>query len=427
LSASPGSWTEGPTDYSYQWQRCDSSGANCYSISGATGPGYFIGGADVGSTLRAMVTAYNSAGPSSPAVSAVTSPVTGSADLQHLEYVFEDGRVSVYDADHRYALAKTISLPQTFAGTRGVTFAPASHMLFISYGGDGLNFNGSVLAYDLLAERVVWTVHLNTGIDSGQVSPDGRRIYMPTGENSPGGIWNILDASNGAVVGTIQGGPGPHNTVASHDGRYVYLGARGSNYLGVYDATTHQVRGVGPLVGTVRPFTVNGSNTIAFTTATTFDGFQVSSITGGRTLFTVSFGAVPPGFRFTGPSHGISLSPDEKRLFVIDSVNKAVQVYDVSGVAEGVAPAHLGTVPVAGLNGTESPCAYDCGRGGWLQRSIDGRFVYVGDSGEVIEAATLRVVTRLPTLLNTKKSLEIDWSHGVPVASSERTGVGEAG
>jgi hypothetical protein len=270
-------------------------------------------------------------------------------------------------------------------------------------------------------------VHLKTGIDSGQVSPDGKWIYMPTGENSPGGMWNILDTANGAVAGTIQGGPGAHNTVASHDGRYVYLGPRGSNYLDVYDTATHKVRGVGPLVGTVRPFTVNGSNTLAFTTATNFDGFQVSSIPAGKALFTVSFAAVPYGFRFTGPSHGISLSPDEKQLFVIDSVTKAVQAYDVSRVAEGIAPVHLGAVPVAGLNGTESPCAYDCGRGGWLQRSVDGRFVYVGDSGEVIETATRRVIATLPALLNTKKSVEIDWSHGLPVASSERTGVGQVG
>lgn len=427
LTASPGSWTEGPAGYAYEWWRCDAWGGSCHSVSGAVGPSYTVTDADLGSSLRVMVTAYNGAGASSPAMSAPTPPVSGGAGVQHLEYVFEDGRVSVYDADHEYALVKIISLPQTLAGVRGVTVAPAGHLLFISYGGDGLNFNGSVLAYDLVAERVVWNVRLKTGIDSGQVSPDGRWLYMPTGENSPSGIWNILDTTNGAVAGTIQGGSYSHNTVASHDGHYVYLGARGSSYLGVYDTTARQVREVGPLIGTVRPFTVNGTNTLAFTTATNFDGFQVSSLATGSVLFTISFAPVPSGFRFTGPSHGISLSPDERQVFVIDSVDKAVQVYDVSRVAEGVAPTQLGSIAVRGLTGTESPCAYDCGRGGWLQRSLDGRFVYVGDSGEVIETATRRVVATLPALLNTKKSLEVDWSHGVPVASSERTGMGEVG
>jgi hypothetical protein len=347
-----------------------------------------------------------------------------SSEVRHFEYVFDDGTFYVYDMDSSQQLVQTISLPQTEAGVRGVTVAPASHLLFISYGGDSAGFYGSVLAYDLVTEQVVWTVHLNTGIDSGQVSPDGSRLYMPTGELTPSGLWNILDTSNGAVIGTIQGGSGAHNTIASNDGRYVYLGGREYNYLDVYDTTTGNVRGIGPLVDTVRPFTVNGSNTLAFTTATDFDGFQVSSITTGSVLFTVSFGAVPEGFAFTGPSHGASLSPDEKQLYVIDSPNKEVRVFDVSRVATGIAPIELAAIPVAGLSGTETPCAYDCGRGGWLQHSLDGRFVYVGDSGEVIDTATRQVLTTLPPLLNTKKTLEVDWAGGVPVATSGRTGVG---
>jgi DNA-binding beta-propeller fold protein YncE len=268
---------------------------------------------------------------------------------------------------------------------------------------------------------------LETGIDSGAVSPDGKLLYMPTGENDSSGIWNILDTSNGAVVGTIHGGAGAHNTIASNDGRYVYLGGRNHDDLDVYDTSTHAVREIGPLVGGVRPFTVNGTNTLAFTTATEFDGFQVSSATTGKVLSTVSFGAIPPEFPFTTASHGISLSPDEKQLYVIDAVNKEVRVHDVSGVVGGAAPTELGVIPVAGLSGNESSCAYDCGRDGWLQHSLDGRFVYVGDSGEVIETATRRVLTSLPTLANTRKFLEIDWAGGVPIATSGRTGVGYIG
>jgi WD40 repeat protein len=427
LTAWQGSWTETPTSFKYKWRRCNSRGAKCVLISGASSSTYVLGSADVGSTLRVVVTAYNAAGHSRPAVSAPSAVVSDPSETQHLEYVFEDGLISVYDMDHSQQLLKTISLPQTESGIRGVTVAPSTHRLFISYGGDGTNFNGSVLAYDLVSEKVLWTVHLNTGIDSGEVSPDGKRLYMPTGENTASGIWNILDTQNGALIGTIQGGSGAHNTIASSDGRYVYLGGRDYNYLDVYDTSTGKVRGIGPLVNGVRPFTVNGSNTLAFTTATEVDGFQVSSITTGKVLFTVSFGAVPKGFPFTGPSHGASLSPDEKQLYVIDSPNKEVHVYDVSRVAEGIAPSQLGVIPVAGLSGNESKCAYDCGRGGWLQHSIDGRFVYVGDSGAVIDTATRKVLTSLPTLLNTKKTLEIDWAGGVPVATSGRTGVGHVG
>jgi hypothetical protein len=99
----------------------------------------------------------------------------------------------------------------------------------------------------------------------------------------------------------------------------------------------------------------------------------------------------------------------------------------VSGVAGGSAPVHLASIPVSGWSGKESPCAYDCGRDGWLQHSLDGRFVYVGDSGEVIETATRRVLTTLPTLANTRKFIEIDWRAGAPVATSTRSGVGYVG
>jgi hypothetical protein len=430
LTEHDGTWTNEPTSFAYQWQRCDSSGANCAPVSGATAQTYVLGAPDVGSTMRVSVIAINGGGSSAPAISAQSAVVGTSSGVSHLEYVLQDGVTSVYDMDHEFKLLKTISLPQTKAEVRGVTVAPSTHLMFIPYGGDGPangSGNGSVLAYDLLSEKVLWNVKLNTGIDSGQVSPDAKKLYIPTGENTSSGIWNVLNAENGAVIGTIQGGSGAHNTVASNDGGYVYLAGRTYTYLDAYETATGKVKEIGPLTGTVRPFTVNGSNTLAFTTATNFDGFQVSSITTGKVLFTVSFGAVPKGFPFSAPSHGIALSPDEKRLYVIDAVNKEVQVWDVSKVKEGVAPAQIGVIPLAGLTGNESPCIYDCKRGGWLQLSLDGRLLFVGDSGEVIGTATRKVLTTLSTLAQTKKSIEVDWQNGVPIATSGRTGVGYVG
>ena len=79
LTASPGTWSgTAPISYAYQWQRCDSSGANCLPVAGATGQTYLLGSADVGSTIRAAVTASNSAG-SSTASSLQTTAVTADA------------------------------------------------------------------------------------------------------------------------------------------------------------------------------------------------------------------------------------------------------------------------------------------------------------------------------------------------------------
>jgi subtilisin family serine protease len=76
LSAGTGSWSESPTSYAYQWQRCDTTGANCSSISGATAQTYTLGSPDVNSTLRVSVTASNSAGSSTPSMSAQTAVVS---------------------------------------------------------------------------------------------------------------------------------------------------------------------------------------------------------------------------------------------------------------------------------------------------------------------------------------------------------------
>jgi hypothetical protein len=83
LSASSGAWTNAPTSYAYQWQRCDSGGNNCQDISAASGSSYSLSVADVGSTIRAHVIASNVDGDSQPVVSAPTAVVqaTGSGQL----------------------------------------------------------------------------------------------------------------------------------------------------------------------------------------------------------------------------------------------------------------------------------------------------------------------------------------------------------
>lgn len=76
LTASTGTWTgQTPLTYSFQWRRCDRTGANCSDISGATDKTYTLTSADEGTTLRVRLTARNSAGTAS-ASSAPTAVVS---------------------------------------------------------------------------------------------------------------------------------------------------------------------------------------------------------------------------------------------------------------------------------------------------------------------------------------------------------------
>jgi hypothetical protein len=75
LSASSGTWTNSPTQFAYQWERCDSSAKNCQIIPGATATAYVPTKADEGSTLTIQVTATNGSG-SGSATATPTAPVT---------------------------------------------------------------------------------------------------------------------------------------------------------------------------------------------------------------------------------------------------------------------------------------------------------------------------------------------------------------
>jgi hypothetical protein len=76
LRTSNGSWAgTTPFSYTYQWRRCDTSGAACEAIADAVAKTYLLTGADAGRTLRATVTATNSV--SSTAATSAASAVIG--------------------------------------------------------------------------------------------------------------------------------------------------------------------------------------------------------------------------------------------------------------------------------------------------------------------------------------------------------------
>jgi hypothetical protein len=78
LTASNGSWSNNPTKFAYQWQRCNASGASCANITSATNKTYTVAAADADNTLRVVVTASNADGQAS-ATSAATDVVSSAA------------------------------------------------------------------------------------------------------------------------------------------------------------------------------------------------------------------------------------------------------------------------------------------------------------------------------------------------------------
>ena len=78
LTATQGTWTGTGLTFAYQWRRCDTAGAQCADISGATATTYALVAADSGRTVRVEVTAKNATGETTIA-SAQTAVVTTAA------------------------------------------------------------------------------------------------------------------------------------------------------------------------------------------------------------------------------------------------------------------------------------------------------------------------------------------------------------
>ncbi len=361
------------------------------------------------------------------AIPVSVTPNPSSSTTAHWLYVVDDGTVYVYDIDNNHTLVKQFPIPE--AGKRGVAVAPSRGLLYISECGTSncSGSHGSLLAYDLVHDVVAWIANYSFGVDQLAVTPDGSTIYMPHGADASDGTHTILDASDGKPIGSIQTGTNGHNTIVSLDGTQVYLtGYTGSNYNYAHVvniATNHVTLNARPTVNGVRPFTVNGIDTLMFTTSTNTCGFQVLSLTTGSVLYTITFSGSCNWTVSNAPSHGISLSPDEKRVYIMDAPLDKLEVYDVSGLPSS-APTFVAAVPLTSLSGTESPCQTYCEREGWVLNDLSGRYVYVGDTGNVVNASTLSVVTTLPALQNTRQVVEIDWTNGTPGATSTRFGLG---
>lgn len=345
--------------------------------------------------------------------------VTGN---HHYFYDFPNGFMNVYDMDNNFALVQSVQIPTV--NVRGVVFDPHSGMLYISDGGNGgAHGPGSLLKYNLATQTVIYKQSYAFGVDSMAITPDGKTIFMPDGSMSNDGKWYVISTANGAMTGTINtaNGVSPHDTDMSANGQYVYMEGVNSNILRVASTATGQIVQQIPFSNAVRPFVVNQSGTLAFVTENNLLGFEVGDLQTGKLLYTakVSGFSAPPS-TYTTPSHGISLSPDGKTVYVVDSVNGYVHEFDVSGLPN-TAPKQIADIQVSPITGSESPCQFDCLKEGWLEQSLDGRYLFVGNSGSIIDTTTNKVITNMATLSDTRMFLEVDWVNGVPTNSEDRT------
>jgi hypothetical protein len=156
---------------------------------------------------------------------------------------------------------------------------------------------------------------------------------------------------------------------------------------------------------------------VVFVTRRGLLGVRVLDLRTRRPLYVTRFKGFTwnPRFGPDPPSHALSLAPDRPELWVLDAPNSVVHLFDVSELP-GRPPRRLEDILLSKpISGDENPCQRSCGRIGSLLHSADGRFVYVGDAGDVIDTRTSEIVANLEALQISRVQLEVDWVAGKAV------------
>ena len=267
-------------------------------------------------------------------------------------------------------------------------------------------------AFDLTTERLIWEKSYEKGCDRMAIAPDGKVLYVPSLE---GDLWYVVDGATGDVVVRIEPKSGAHNTVYGLDGKHAYLAGLKSPFLTVADTSSHTIeKQVGPFSASIRPFTVNGRQSLCFVSLNELLGFEVGDLKSGKMLHRVEVAGFKTGAvkRHGCPSHGIGLTPDEKQLWVCDAFNQQMHVFDAT-----VMPPKLN----ASIKVRDEP--------GWITFSLDGKLAYPS-TGDIIDVASRKIIGGLTdesgTALQSEKMVEIQFQRDTNklVRTGDQFGVG---
>lgn len=268
----------------------------------------------------------------------------------------------------------------------------------------------TLMCLDLASEKLLWERAYDGGCDRMAISPDGKAIYLPSLEQDH---WHVVEAASGEVIAKIVPKSGAHNTIYGLDGREAYLAGLKSPLLTVADTSLHAAaRTVGPFSHGIRPFTVNGRQTLVFVNVNELLGFEVGDLKTGKMLHRVEVAGFEKGpvKRHGCPSHGIGLTPDERELWVTDAANRRMHIF----AATAMPPKQLASIELR-----DEP--------GWITFSLEGRYAYPS-TGDVIDTVTRKIVTILSdetgAAVQSEKMLELVMQGNKAIRVGDQFGLG---
>ena len=185
--------------------------------------------------------------------------------------------ILVFDIDDGHKFVKRIATTASAAAkprnVKGVVASPATRRLHFTT-------PETLYCVDLVTNKTEWEKQLPQGCDRLAATPDGATLFVPSFEKD---IWNVVDATTGKLTAEIETKSGAHNTVCGLDGRRVYMAGLKSPFLFVADTSTNKVVDrIGPFAASIRPFTVNGAQSLCFVNVNELLGFEIGDLKTGK-------------------------------------------------------------------------------------------------------------------------------------------------
>lgn len=260
---------------------------------------------------------------------------------------------------------------------------PATNMIYVST-------RGHLVAIDLLTEKVVWNNAYTPGTccERGAVTPDGNTLVVGSDLKN---FHYVLDARTGDIKGKI---PTPmsmfnHNMNLCPDGKTDFAAPNGIT-MTVADVPSMKPIKTITFSDHIRVFVINHDCTKVYANLNNLMGFEIADVKSGKVVDRIEAPGemwkakwADPNLQFYGhgaPHHGIAMLPDESEIWIPDSINDQVLVFD-----------NTGQRPVLNMaksfksNGQPN---------GWITFGLDGKYAYMA-SGDVVDAKTHKVIAQL--------------------------------
>lgn len=322
------------------------------------------------------------------------------------------GSIAVYDIDAGHRLIRTIRTVPRVGDVRGVAASAATGKLYVAY--RDVSGAGMIYCLDLSSDRIVWNKAISPGVDRLAISPDGKLLYVPTGEYGSADFINVVDARTGNVVRRVTFSKSSHDTQYPLSGP-VFQTTKATDGSGRYlyriDPKSYAVSRLGPYGGILGPYAVDGASHYVVNNVIGLWGMQVADLKTGA-LVTATIPDHPPGP--AGLLHGIGWTPDQSEVWESGGRDPHVYIWDMR---HPMAPVLKAKLALAGSHGSR-----------WLTFTINGDYGYIAlggkNSGEETEIFAVRTHEPAGAIASSDELLEIDFAGGKVSRVGDQFGIG---